>query len=126
MARLLKLEDLGLFLLSLLLFSRLPYAWWVYPLLILVPDLGMLGYLAGPRVGAFTYNTTHLRAVAVVLYAIGLLSSAPLIALAGLIVLGHASIDRVLGYGLKYGDSFSHTHLGWIGRGPAIRTDTAA
>jgi hypothetical protein len=39
------------------------------------------------------------------------------LALAGVIMLGHSSFDRVLGYGLKYGDSFRHTHLGWIGRG---------
>jgi hypothetical protein len=31
-------------------------------------------------------------------------------------MLGHSSADRILGYGLKYSDSFHHTHLGWIGR----------
>lgn len=31
-------------------------------------------------------------------------------------MLAHSSLDRVLGYGLKYPDSFSHTHLGRIGR----------
>lgn len=39
----------------------------------------------------------------------------PALQLAGLILLGHSSLDRVLGYGLKYADSFKHTHLGWIG-----------
>jgi len=34
----------------------------------------------------------------------------------GLIFLAHSSFDRVLGYGLKYPDDFSHTHLGWIGK----------
>jgi hypothetical protein len=38
--------------------------------------------------------------------------------LVGLILLGHSSLDRVFGYGLKYADSFRHTHLGWIGRAP--------
>jgi hypothetical protein len=28
----------------------------------------------------------------------------------------HIGIDRVLGYGLKYGDGFTSTHLGRIGR----------
>jgi hypothetical protein len=36
--------------------------------------------------------------------------------LAGTILLGHSSLDRVLGYGLKYPDSFQNTHLGVIGR----------
>jgi Domain of unknown function (DUF4260) len=37
---------------------------------------------------------------------------------AGLIILGHSSFDRILGYGLKYSDAFQHTHLGMIGRNP--------
>lgn len=122
MTTLLKLEDLGLFGLSLLLFSQLPYGWWVYALLFLAPDLGMLGYLAGPKVGAATYNLTHHLGLAVLLYAAGILAAIPPLALAGAVMLGHSSLDRVLGYGLKYPDSFHHTHLGWIGRGKAPTT----
>lgn len=40
----------------------------------------------------------------------------PLLQLAGVILLGHSSLDRVLGYGLKHADSFQNTHLGVIGR----------
>ncbi len=115
MDRLLKLEELGLFGLSLLLFSQLDYAWWVYPVLLLAPDLGMIGYLVNPAVGAVTYNLTHHKGLAVLLYAAGILAAFPALALVGIILLGHASLDRVLGYGLKYPDSFQHTHLGWIG-----------
>jgi len=32
------------------------------------------------------------------------------------IMLGHASLDRILGYGLKHLDSFNNTHLGIIGK----------
>jgi len=28
----------------------------------------------------------------------------------------HVAVDRALGYGLKFGDDFQHTHLGWIGK----------
>jgi len=31
-------------------------SWWLFALLILAPDLSMLGYLAGPRAGAIAYN----------------------------------------------------------------------
>ena len=117
MNRLLKLEEAGLFLLAVFLFSQLPYAWWWFLVLLLAPDLGMLGYLFGPAVGAATYNATHHRAVAVVCYLIGVTAAAPPLALAGTIILGHSSADRILGYGLKYPDAFQHTHLGWIGRG---------
>jgi len=116
MSKLLKFEEFGLFLLSIFLFSQLSYAWWVYPLLILAPDLGMIGYLFGPGAGSVSYNTTHHKGLASAFIAIGLLSSAPVLALVGVIMLGHSSADRVLGYGLKYPDSFQHTHLGWIGR----------
>lgn len=59
---LIKLEELFLFLLSIFLFAQLDYAWWWYAVLFLAPDVGMLGYLAGPAVGAVTYNLVHHRA----------------------------------------------------------------
>ena len=112
---LLKLEALSLTLLSVYLFLPLGYAWWWYPLLFLTPDLGMLGYLINPRLGAWTYNLVHHQAVAIVLYLLGLALSSPLWQAVGLIMLGHSSFDRVFGYGLKYFDSFKHTHMGQIG-----------
>lgn len=120
MRNLLKTEELGLFLLSIFLFSQLPFAWWTYPLLLLAPDLGMIGYFLGPRVGSMTYNTTHHKGLAALFYIVGAANSAPGLALVGVIMLGHSSLDRVLGYGLKYADSFNHTHLGWIGRGKPV------
>jgi hypothetical protein len=40
----------------------------------------------------------------------------PAMQLAGLIMFGHSAFDRLLGYGLKFKDSFNHTHLGHIGK----------
>jgi len=57
MKTLLKLEDLGLFGLSVWLFAQLDYSWWLYPALLLSPDLSVLGYLIGPGVGAATYKS---------------------------------------------------------------------
>jgi hypothetical protein len=116
LSTLIKLEELALAALAFYLFLALPYAWWWFLVLFLAPDLGMLGYLAGPKVGAWTYNLTHHKGLAVLLYLLGASwPSAPLQA-AGLIMLGHSSFDRALGYGLKYPDAFGHTHLGRIGR----------
>jgi len=115
MKNLIRLEELFLALLSIFLFRSLGYAWWWFPLLLLAPAIGMAGYLAGPRVGAVTYNLVHHKAVAIVLYVVGALMGSPLLQLAGVIILAHSSLDRVLGYGLKYPDSFKHTHLGMIG-----------
>jgi hypothetical protein len=111
----LKLEEFFLFGLSLLLFARLEYAWWLYPALLLVPDLSMLGYLGGARLGAVVYNVVHHRALAVALYLAGFWLGSSHLQLAGVILLGHSSLDRVFGYGLKYPDAFQHTHLGLIG-----------
>lgn len=88
---------------------------WLLPLL-LAPDLSMVGYLAGPRFGAITYNAAHNLVLAVVLLAIGWLAPFAPAALAGAIVLAHVGMDRTLGYGLKLPTDFKDTHLGRIGR----------
>jgi hypothetical protein len=116
MKNLLKLEEFFLFGLALFLFSGLDYGWGWYALLFLTPDLSMIGYLANPRVGAWTYNLIHHKALGVVLYVLGALLSVPWMMFAGTILLGHSSLDRVFGYGLKYPDSFQATHLGKIGK----------
>lgn len=116
MKNLLRLEEFALFLLAVFLFTELDYAWWVFLVLLLAPDLGALGYLGGPRLGAITYNLTHHKGIAVVSYLAGALAGIPILQLVGVIMLAHSSIDRVFGYGLRYVDSFDHTHLGWIGK----------
>jgi hypothetical protein len=116
MKNLLRLEELALFLLAIYLFTELDYAWWVFPLLLLTPDLGAIGYLGGSRIGAATYNLTHHKGIAVVAYLAGVLLGSQILQLIGVIMLAHSSIDRVVGYGLKYPDSSDHTHLGYIGK----------
>lgn len=117
MKNLLRLEELGLALLAIYLFSLLDFAWWWFAVLLFAPDLSMIGYVAGPRVGAWTYNLVHHKGIAVILYLAGTLVGVAGLQLAGLVMLAHSSLDRVLGYGLKYPDAFTNTHLGKIGRG---------
>ena len=116
MKNLLKLEELFLFGLSLFLLSRLDYSWGWYALLFLTPDLSALCYLINPRVGSWTYNLIHHKGFSVALYVLGYLLSIPWLMFTGTILLGHSSLDRVFGYGLKYPDAFQNTHLGRIGR----------
>ncbi len=116
MKYLLKVEELFMFGLSIYAFSKLNYAWWWYPVLLFTPDLSMLGYLLNPRIGARTYNFVHLKALGITIYVTGAVIANPLLQLVGLILFGHSSMDRVMGYGLKYSDSFQHTHLGRIGK----------
>lgn len=90
--------------------------WGSFALGFLAPDLAMLGYLMGRRVGAVAYNAAHTYLGAIATLGLGmLLVSDPLIA-AGLIWSAHIGFDRMLGYGLKYSSGFTATHLGRIGK----------
>ena len=116
MKTLLRLEEFLMFALALFLFSQLDYSWGLFALLFFAPDLSMIGYLANPRLGAWTYNLIHHKGLAFTLYAVGFLLSIPWLLFTATILLGHSSFDRVLGYGLKHEDAFQNTHLGKIGR----------
>jgi len=87
---------------------------WIWIPLFLSPDISMSGYLISTRIGAFTYNLFHHRAVAIVLAFAGYGMHIPVLLTIGILLFAHSSFDRMLGYGLKYTDSFKHTHLGWL------------
>jgi hypothetical protein len=85
--------------------------WWAPLAFFLVPDLGMLGYLAGPRVGSWAYDATHTLLGPVLLGALGVALPFPLAALLGLLWGFHIGVDRALGDGLKYATGFRDTDL---------------
>lgn len=116
MNTLIRLEEVAKWLLAYLLSLHIGFAWWVFPALLLLPDLSMLGYLINTRVGAWAYNLAHHQGIAVAVGLLGLYFQSPELQLAGLVLFGHSAMDRAFGYGLKYGDHFQHTHLGWIGK----------
>jgi hypothetical protein len=89
--------------------------WWLL-LLLLVPDVSMLGYLGGPRLGAVTYNLVHNLVIGLAALAIGWFAAIAPLALAGAVLVAHVGMDRSLGYGLKLPTDFKDTHLGRIGR----------
>jgi hypothetical protein len=116
MKTLLKLEEAGMFLLSVCLLGQLHFAWWWWLVWILAPDLSMIGYEAGNRVGAICYNLAHHKGIAIAIYLPGLFTHDQTWQFAGLILFGHSSMDRGMGYGLKYFSGFQDTHLGKIGK----------
>jgi Domain of unknown function (DUF4260) len=83
---------------------------------LLAPDLSALGYLAGPRVGAVTYNLVHNWALAVLLVFLSIATHEGLPLLLASVIGAHVGFDRALGYGLKLPTGFQDTHLGRIGR----------
>jgi hypothetical protein len=117
---LLRLEGLALFAGMTLLYAIWGGSWWVYALLFLAPDVSFLGYLAGPRAGAFIYNAAHSYMAPVALMTSGFGLDSPLTLSIAMIWLAHIGFDRALGYGLKYAAGFGFTHLGRIGRDSRI------
>ena len=113
---LLRLEGAGVFLAALVLYAALDASWWLFALLILAPDLGMLFYLAGRRAGASGYNATHTYLAPLALGAAAFHVAAPLGEAVAVIWAAHIGFDRALGYGLKYPESFGRTHLGFSAR----------
>ena len=116
MKSVLKLEEVMLFLFGIVLFAQLSYEWWWFPALILLPDIGMLGYLINERIGAITYNAFHHRGLAILIYLFGQYMHMPIVQLIGIILFAHTAMDRIFGYGLKYFKGFKYTHLGEIGK----------
>ena len=116
MKNLLKLEECAMLVLGCIAFSRLQLPWWIFFALFLSLNIGMAGYLANSKTGAFTYNILHHKGIALMLWLTGMLLSSLPLQVAGIIIFSHASFDRILGYGLKYADGFHQTHLGTIGK----------
>lgn len=113
---LLKLEEAAMFLLCVFLFSKLNFVWWWFPALLFFPDLSMIGYTINPKIGAFAYNLFHHRLIALLVAFYSFNYGNDFWKLAAIILFAHISFDRMLGYGLKYNNSFNNTHLGIIGR----------
>ena len=87
-------------------------SWPLFAVLFLAPDLAMLGYLMGARIGAAVYNVAHTYALALPLALLGFLAGRPAILAVALIWVAHIGFDRALGFGLKYPTGFGDTHLG--------------
>ena len=113
---LLRAEGAALLALSLFFYSHLEGNWIAFILLLLAPDIGMIGYLRGPRLGAATYNLTHMEVLPAALAFIAFTMGYEVLMWPALIWLAHIGMDRSLGYGLKLPSAFQDTHLGRIGR----------
>ena len=109
--RLLHLEGLAVAAGALVLYFDAGYGWLLLVVLALAPDLAMLGYLAGPRVGALSYDLVHTYVGPVALAVVGVVGDADTATQVALIWATHIGVDRLLGYGLKYPSGFKDTHL---------------
>lgn len=113
----LKLESLGLFLLfTAVYFYLFPGTWGFYLALFFIPDVSFILFVITKKLGAIAYNIFHHQGVMALLLMFGFWLKEDTVIKIALIFLAHSTFDRVAGYGLKYFDSFDHTHLGWVGK----------
>lgn len=113
---LLLLEELALFIGSVLLFGLVTsYNWWIFALLFFLPDVSFAAYLINTKIGSWIYNLLHHKGIMIVLILTGYFAEIEWILAVGIVFLGHAAFDRVFGFGLKFPNDFKHTHLGRIG-----------
>ena len=89
--------------------------WWLL-VLFLAFDIPALGYLVGPRFGAWCYNLVHNYGGAVIALGVFLLTGVEAVGVVALAWIFHVAVDRALGFGLKHPDAFEHTDLGMIGK----------
>ncbi len=113
--KLLRLEGLAVLAAALAAYWFTGGNWWVFALLLPAPDLSFLAYTAGEKTGAKVYNLMHTYTVPAVLGAIGWFGGVAWLVPVALIWVAHIGMDRALGYGLKYPESFKQTHLGGMG-----------
>lgn len=93
------------------------FGWLPFVLLLFAFDLFMLGYLAGPKVGAAVYNLGHGLALPSLAALVHVLTGSGLALALACLWFAHIGLDLALGYGLKLPEGFQRTHLGPIGRG---------
>jgi hypothetical protein len=114
--RWLQLEGVAAFAAGIATFLATGAPWILLVPLLLAVDVSAVGYLAGPRAGAFTYNLAHNWGMGVAVAAVGVATGVAPILAAGAILVAHTGMDRVAGYGLKYPTAFGDTHLGRLGK----------
>ncbi|OWA35817.1 hypothetical protein B9G55_07970 [Saccharibacillus sp. O16] len=108
---LLRMEGLFVLSFSTLFYLTSGYGWLAFLLLLFAPDLAMIGYAAGNKIGARVYNAAHTYTVPLLLLLAGWFFSVEGLLVVGLIWMAHIGMDRMMGYGLKYESGFKDTHL---------------
>ena len=117
-----RLENLAIFIIAfywIYNYSSFPNApffmtsggWYLFILIWLSFDISMVGYLYSKKIGAVIYNLVHNYLLVILLVVTSILISSELLMAISLILASHVSLDRLMGYGLKYSSDFKHTHI---------------
>lgn len=107
-----RLEGLAFLVAAVAAYAVIGASWWLFALLLFVPDLSMAGYWINNIVGQAAYNLVHTYALPLLLALLGFGLGQSLLLTIALIWLAHIGMDRAVGYGLKEDKGFKFTHLG--------------
>ncbi|PTF05743.1 DUF4260 domain-containing protein, partial [Staphylococcus cohnii] len=78
---------------------------------LLLPDITTFGYIINTVVGSKIYNIGHTYILPILFTLCYLLTKESLLLQISLIWLAHISMDRTIGYGLKYAIGFDKTTI---------------
>src|SRR5690349_5374089 len=90
---LLQSEGLTLFVTAIVLYAHVRGSGLLFGLLLFVPDVAMIGYLANPRLGSITYNAVHTLTLPMGLGLLALALNWEAGSLLALIWLAHIGMD---------------------------------
>lgn len=96
-----RLEGLAVVSGAVALYSFQGFGWWMFALLLLLPDVAALGYLHSARAGNIAYNIAHTVVLPIGLAVVAVWSGNTLGLQLALIWLAHIGMDRAVGYNLK-------------------------
>lgn len=109
--KIISLEYLVAFLGSVFFYWHFEFSFLFFALFLLLPDISMLGYIVNTKIGALFYNIGHSLVVPVILLILGFVTVSTPLLMTSIIWLAHIFLDRALGYGLKYDEAFTKTHI---------------
>ncbi|KAG9408318.1 hypothetical protein AC1031_021560 [Aphanomyces cochlioides] len=109
---LLQLEGLAILIACLVAYNYLQGNWWIFVGGFFAGDLLSVGYAFGPALGCMVYNVSHtFVGPTLLLTTYLLLPDHVWILHATVIWASHLGWERSLGYGLRYPDGFTSTHI---------------
>ena len=109
--KIVRIENGCAFAISFYIYMLLDFPIWLFFVLLLVPDITMIGYVINKEIGAVVYNFGHSLISPLVILLSYFYFSKDYLLMISIIWIAHIFMDRLLGFGLKYGDSFNKTHI---------------
>lgn len=111
MSNLIRLENACVFIAVVSVYFIFDFSLWIFLLFLLAPDISMVGYAVNKDIGSKVYNLGHTYVLPIIVTLLYLVTNEETILQISLIWLAHISMDRTIGYGLKYALGFDKTTI---------------